>query len=74
MSPKPISDFEKIRDRLDVVLELLDALQALPNDVKEAKAIVASVQQSNELCYAVLKEQGWLIKDQQKRLKKLETA
>jgi hypothetical protein len=65
----PIQDLE---DRFEVILELLDALQALPNDVSEVKAVLTRMEHDNELCYTVLKEQGWLLKDQQARLKKLE--
>lgn len=63
---------QDLEDRFEVVLELLDALQALPNDLTEVKAVLDRVEQNNELCYAVLKEQGWIIKDQQQRLKNLE--
>lgn len=59
-------------DRLDVILELLETLQALPKDMKDVKAILNNVQQNNELCFAVLKEQGWLLKDHQTRLSRLE--
>ena len=65
---KPVN----LSERFDVVLELLDALQALPSDISEVKTLLAQMGQDNELCYAVLKEQGWLLKDQQLRLKKLE--
>lgn len=63
---------QDLEDRFEVILELLDALQALPTDVSEVKAVLTHMEHDNELCYAVLKEQGWLLKDQQARLKKLE--
>lgn len=59
-------------DRFAVILELLEALKVLPADMREVKAVLARLEHNNELCYAVLKEQGWLLKDQQLRLKRLE--
>jgi hypothetical protein len=63
---------QDLEARFEVILELLDVLQALPNDLTEVKAVLDRVEHGNELCYAILKEQGWLIKDQQQRLKNLE--
>ena len=59
-------------NRFEVILELLDALQALPKDLTEVKVVLKRMENDNKLCYAVLKEQGWLLKDQHARLKKLE--
>jgi hypothetical protein len=61
-----------MEDRFAVILELLEALQVLPADMKEVKAVLSRLEHNNELCYAVLKEQGWLLKDQELRLRSLE--
>jgi len=63
---------DDLSDRFEVILELLDALQALPKDLSEANVVLKRMEDGNKLCYAVLKEQGWLLKDQHARLKKLE--
>jgi hypothetical protein len=70
MSPPPSED---LTNRFAVILELLEALQALPTDMSEVKTLLTKVEQDNELCYIILKEQGWLLKNQQVRLKKLAT-
>jgi len=62
---------QDIEDRFGVIMELLEALQALPSDMQEVKAVLERLEHDNELCYAVLKEQGWLLKDHQLRLKSL---
>ncbi len=60
-------------DRLTVIIELLEALQVMPTELNEVKAIVSRLEKDSQLCYSVLKTQGWLLKKQQTRLKKLET-
>jgi hypothetical protein len=69
---QPIMTPDDYSDRFEVILELLDALQALPKDLTEVKVVLKRMENDNKLCYAVLKEQGWLLKDQHARLKKLE--
>jgi len=59
-------------DRFEVIIELLDALKVLPKDLSEVRVVLKRMENDNKLCYAVLKEQGWLLKDQHARLKKLE--
>lgn len=71
-TPSAYALAQDLEDRFEVILELLDALQALPSDLTEVKAVLDRVEHNNELCYAVLKEQGWLIKDHRQRLKSLE--
>lgn len=61
-----------LNDRFDVIVELLETLQVLPSDMSEVKVVLSRMDRDNELCYAVLKEQGWLLKDHRARLKKLE--
>lgn len=68
----PPTATKSLSDRFDVILELLEALQALPSDIGEVKAAVDRLEQDNDICYTVLKEQGWLLKDHHHRLKKLE--
>jgi hypothetical protein len=65
---------DKESSRLAGIIELLEVLQVLPNEVNEVKVIMSRLEHSNELCYAILKEQGWLLKEQQQRLNKLETG
>ena len=70
---QPSSSSNDFSDRFEVIFELLDALQALPSDIREVKEVLSRLEHTNDLCYAILKEQGWLLKDQQLRLNQLET-
>jgi hypothetical protein len=70
MFPSSSDTNEALNNRFVVILELLKALQALPSDMQDVKAILNHIEHDNELCYAVLKAQGWILKDQQLRLNK----
>jgi hypothetical protein len=61
-------------DRQQAIIELLESLQALPEDMGEVKVALHRLEQDNQLWYAVLKQHGWLLKDQLKRMKRLEAS
>jgi hypothetical protein len=71
MTNEPQSN-TKLNERLEAITELLKVLQALPEDVSEVKALVKNLEENNQLCYAILKEQGWLLKKHQARIQTLE--
>lgn len=62
-----------MKEQLTAVVELLEALRILPTDVAEVKTVLMKLEEDNQLCYAVLREQGWLLRNQQLRIKKLES-
>lgn len=72
MTERHLATVQKTKDRFEVIVELLEALQALPADIREVHAVLDRLEQDNALCYAVLKQQGWLLKDQQLRLNSLQ--
>lgn len=66
-----VKDVARIKEQLTAVVELLEILRVLPTDVAEVKTVLMKLEEDNQLCYAVLKEQGWLLRNQQLRIKKL---
>ena len=65
---------EAIDGKHETVEELLKRLQSVPKDVREIRQQLYSIQNTNELYITVLQELLWLLKDQERRLKELESV
>ena len=64
---------EEINDKYDTIVGLLVNLEMVPRDLKDVRHQLYSIKNANELYIAVLQELLWLLKDQERRLKELET-